>query len=58
MMKISKDVRSTVIVTLKVRLMVVALKAKLIVVTQEVRLMVLARKVKLIVVTLEVSCFG
>ena len=42
MMKISKDMRSTVMVALEVRLMVVALKVKLIVVTQEVRLMVLA----------------
>ena len=42
MMKISKDVRLTVMVALEVRLMVVALKVKLIVVTQEVRLMVLA----------------
>ena len=40
MMKISKDGRSTVIVALEVRLMVLALKVKLIVVAQEVRLMV------------------
>ena len=52
MMKISMDVRLTVMMTLEVRLMVVSLKVKLIVVTQEVRLMVFAVKVKLIVVTL------
>ena len=39
---------------LEVRLMVVALKMKLIVVTLELRLMLLAVKVKLIVVTLKV----